>query len=76
MKPTLLAEIPPLRLLLILDNLAGHQTPPLKSLRYKAHQGRTRWQQRSPAMAAGWTDHRWTVRKLLTMVAVLTLTSD
>jgi DDE superfamily endonuclease len=28
-RPTLLAEPPPLRLLLVLDNLAGHQTPEL-----------------------------------------------
>jgi DDE superfamily endonuclease len=28
-KPTLLAELPPLRLLLVLDNLAGHRTPAL-----------------------------------------------
>ena len=26
-KPTLLAELPPLRMLLVLDNLAGHKTP-------------------------------------------------
>ena len=26
-KPTLLAELPPLRMLLVLDNLAGHETP-------------------------------------------------
>jgi hypothetical protein len=29
MKPTLLADLPPLRLLLVLDNLAGHKTPEL-----------------------------------------------
>jgi hypothetical protein len=28
-KPTLLAELPPLRMLLVLDNLAGHKTPAL-----------------------------------------------
>jgi hypothetical protein len=28
-KPTLLSELPPLRMLLVLDNLAGHQTPEL-----------------------------------------------
>jgi hypothetical protein len=28
-KPTLLAELPPLRMLLVLDNLAGHKTPEL-----------------------------------------------
>ena len=29
-----------------------------------------RWQQRSPAMAAGITDHIWTVKELLTVVLV------
>jgi hypothetical protein len=29
-----------------------------------------RWQQRSPAMAAGLTDHLWTVQELLTVVLV------
>jgi hypothetical protein len=29
-----------------------------------------RWQQRSPAMAAGLTDHIWTIRELLTVVLV------
>ena len=28
------------------------------------------WQQRSPAMAAGLTDHIWTVQELLTVVLV------
>jgi hypothetical protein len=28
-KPTLLSELPPLRMLLVLDNLAGHKTPEL-----------------------------------------------
>ena len=30
----------------------------------------TRWQQRTPAMAAGLTDHVWTIRELLTTVLV------
>lgn len=29
-----------------------------------------RWQQRSPAMAAGLTDHIWTVQELLTVMLV------
>ncbi len=29
-----------------------------------------RWQKRSPAMAAGITDHIWTVKELLTVVLV------
>jgi len=35
-----------------------------KSLRLRQQQGR-KWLQRSPAMAAGWTDHIWSIRELL-----------
>ena len=34
-----------------------------------------RWQQRTPAMAAGLTDHIWTVKELLTGVFVPLLTN-
>jgi transposase-like protein len=37
---------------------------PHRSLRLRQGQGR-RWQQRTPAMAAGWTDHVWSIRGLL-----------
>lgn len=36
-----------------------------KSLRLEQPQGRRKWQPRTPAMAAGITDHRWTVEELL-----------
>jgi len=44
---------------------------PLKTLRLAIQDvpGR-RWQPRSPAMAAGLTDHLWTVKELLTTVAL------
>lgn len=32
---------------------------------YIGHQGRRRWVKRTPAMAAGLTDHRWSVQELL-----------
>jgi transposase-like protein len=35
-----------------------------KSLRLRQEQG-TKWQGRTPAMAAGWTDHVWSVEELL-----------
>jgi len=35
-----------------------------KSLRQKQEQGK-KWAQRTPAMAAGWTDHVWSVEELL-----------
>ncbi len=35
-----------------------------RSLRVRQEQGR-KWRQRTPAMAAGWTDHVWSVEELL-----------
>jgi hypothetical protein len=35
-----------------------------RSLRLQPEQGKT-WRQRTPAMAAGWTDHTWSVEELL-----------
>jgi len=35
------------------------------NLRIEQRQGRQRWQERTPAMAAGLTDHPWTLRDLL-----------
>ena len=46
------------------DNL----TRPVKTLRLEVNEGRRRWQQRTPAMAAGLTDHIWTVKELLMRV--------
>jgi hypothetical protein len=43
-------------------------TRPVKTLRVEANDGHRRWQPRSPAMAAGLTDHIWTVKELLTAV--------
>lgn len=41
---------------------------PLKTLRLEVNDGQRRWQPRSPAMAAGLTDHIWTIKELLTTV--------
>ena len=41
---------------------------PHKSLSEKIHKGRQKWRKRTPAMAAGLTDHIWTVKELLTSV--------
>lgn len=35
-----------------------------RSLRLRQEQGK-KWQERTPAMAAGWTDHVWSIRELL-----------
>lgn len=47
-------------------------TRPVKTLRVEVSNPsrKARWQQRTPAMAAGLTDHIWTVRELLTTVLV------
>lgn len=43
---------------------------PLKTLRQACVSGSRRWRRRSPAMAAGLTDHPWTIRELLMTVVV------
>lgn len=43
-------------------------TRPVRTLRIEVNDGRKRWQPCSPAMAAGLTDHIWTVKELLMRV--------
>jgi transposase-like protein len=43
-----------------------------KSLRLRQEQG-PKWLQRTPAMAAGWTDHVWSIRELLEFRPAFTL---
>lgn len=50
-------------------------TRPLKTLRQEAEAAGRRWQARSPAMAAGLTDHLWTLKELLLTVVVPTVNS-
>jgi hypothetical protein len=52
-------------------------TRPLKTLRVEVATPSkdVRWQPRTPAMAAGLTDHIWTVKELLTVVFVPPLTT-
>lgn len=45
---------------------------PLRSLRQRTTQGGRRWIARSPAMAAGLTDHLWTIQELLHVVPIFT----
>ncbi len=40
-----------------------------RSLRLEQQRGK-KWAQRTPAMAAGWTDHLWSIRDLLTFRAL------
>jgi len=43
-------------------------TRPVRTLRIEVNDGVKRWQPCSPAMAAGLTDHIWTVKELLMRV--------
>lgn len=40
----------------------------VKTLRVEVNDGVQRWQQRSPAMAAGLTDHIWSIEEILSLV--------
>jgi hypothetical protein len=46
----------------------------VKTLRVEVNDGHRRWLPRSPAMAAGITDHIWTIEELLTRVPINTNT--
>jgi hypothetical protein len=53
------------------EDLVYNLARPLKTLRVEAlDDPRRRWIRRSPAMAAGLTDHIWTVKELLKTVAL------
>jgi hypothetical protein len=55
-----------------LEDALYNFTRPVKTLRVELSNPskQARWHQRSPAMAAGLTDHIWTVQELLTVVLV------
>jgi hypothetical protein len=48
---------------------------PLRTLRRRTTQAGRRWTPRSPAMAAGLTDHLWTVYELLHVIPIFTNSS-
>ena len=60
-----------------LEDVLYNFTRPLKTLRVKLKEPLkyTYWQQRTPAMAAGLTDHIWTVKELLHVVIVPRITN-
>jgi hypothetical protein len=64
-----------LRASTIWEDVVYNWVRPLKSLRREVNDGIRRWQPRSPAMAAGLTDHLWTLAELLWLVPVPTNTS-
>ncbi len=45
-----------------------HRTRPRKTLAIRVHEGQRRWHPQTPALAAGLTDHQWTVKELLLTV--------
>ena len=47
----------------------------VKTLRVEVNDGVRRWQSRSPAMAAGLTDHIWSINEILTLVPIPTNSS-
>jgi putative lipoic acid-binding regulatory protein len=65
-------ELPLLEAASALEDALYNFTRPVKTLRVElANPTRqARWQQRTPAMAAGLTDHVWTTRELLTTILV------
>jgi hypothetical protein len=50
------------------EDMVYNLTRPVKTLRLEVNDERRRFQPRSPAMAAGLTDHIWTIKELLTTV--------
>ncbi len=56
------------------EDLVYNFARPVKSLRVRLFTDpKRKWRQRSPAMAAGLTDHIWTVKELLKTVAAPSL---
>jgi hypothetical protein len=56
----------------IWEDVVYNLTRPVKTLRLAVFQEGRRWQPRSPAMAAGLTDHLWSIRELLLRIPVPT----
>jgi hypothetical protein len=61
-----------------LEDALYNFTRPVRTLRVEIEKptGQARWQQRTPAMAAGLTDHIWTVKELLHVVLVPRTTNN
>ena len=50
------------------EDMVYNLTRPVKTLRLEVNEERRRFQPRSPAIAAGLTDHIWTIKELLITV--------
>ena len=53
-----------------LEDVVYNLARPSKSLRVEVNNDQRRWEPRSPAMAAGITDHIWTIGEIMMMLAV------
>ena len=53
-----------------LEDVVYNLARPSKSLRLEVNNDQRRWEPRSPAMAAGITDHIWTIGEIMMMLAV------
>ena len=53
-----------------LEDSVYNLTRPVKSLRVEVNNDERRWEPRSPAMAAGITDHIWTIGEIMMMLVV------
>jgi hypothetical protein len=53
-----------------LEDSIYNLTRPVKSLRVEVNNDERRWEPRSPAMAAGITDHIWTIGEIMMMLVV------
>lgn len=68
-------EVDVLRASCAWEDAVYNLTRPVKTLRIEVNDSQQKWQQRSPAMAAGLTDHLWTIEEMLrTVVAPITST--
>jgi len=58
-------EVEMLRAASLWEDIVYNLARPLKTLRIEVNDGQRRWMPRSPAMAAGLTDHIWTIQELM-----------
>jgi hypothetical protein len=65
-------QVAMLRASSIWEDVVYNLARPVKTLRLAVFQEGRRWQPRSPAMAAGLSDHLWSMRELLTRIPVPT----
>ena len=65
-------QVAMLRAACIWEDVVYNLVQSVKTLRIEVNHGVQKWVQRSPAIAAGLTDHRWSIRELLTCVPLPT----